>query len=631
LSPQTTTTTRLRRAAAWAGLRLRARDAVARTFAWLPLPLVYAVVALTAVKVAKLGPDAQAWLIYGGLVPVFALVAAVAQAWLKRRPAFLGALALDRHHGLKDRITNTLSFASRPEAERSAMMQAAIAEALRSVGRVSPARAAPFRFPPELPIVVFLAGGLVAISLLEVRTHRPIPPPPAVQPLVLSPDDVELFQELADELAEKSEDPESQAAVRRFNQLLEDIADRRLDRREVFKRLEELERELVDGAESDQDALDDGLKSLAKELEKSDLSQPIAKAFEEKKLEDAEQALKKLAERLRNQGDPPSKADLERLRKALEQASQQSEQREQRLAEERQRLEKDRKRLLDKKKKDGKLSKRDQQKLEKNERELKRLDRKSKKARQTRQRMSKLDRELAEAARQLMQEMGKSAESLDSAAEDVNRMARQEMSRQEKEELLRRLREMRELMRQQGKGGREQMERLMEFSRKARGQRDGQGQSGQGKPGKVTLRPGSGEGQIPMPSGGSGKDGQGLLDKGQGQGQGQGPGQEGAQPGGADRGGLEAGVGHDPNLAGDSSELKGATQDVSAVAVDTGEGEASSEVIMGAAERGFTGRGYRKVYVDYSQVAEDVVNQDEIPPGYRFYVRRYFQLIRPRD
>jgi hypothetical protein len=29
-------------------------------------------------------------------------------------------------------------------------------------------------------------------------------------------------------------------------------------------------------------------------------------------------------------------------------------------------------------------------------------------------------------------------------------------------------------------------------------------------------------------------------------------------------------------------------------------------------------------------VAEDVLEQENIPAGYEFYVRRYFQLIRPR-
>ena len=62
-----------------------------------------------------------------------------------------------------------------------------------------------------------------------------------------------------------------------------------------------------------------------------------------------------------------------------------------------------------------------------------------------------------------------------------------------------------------------------------------------------------------------------------------------------------------------------------------GEGPSRSQVIMGSAQRGFASRGYRDVYTDYSGHAEEVLERDEVPPGYRFYVRRYFQLIRPRD
>ena len=61
------------------------------------------------------------------------------------------------------------------------------------------------------------------------------------------------------------------------------------------------------------------------------------------------------------------------------------------------------------------------------------------------------------------------------------------------------------------------------------------------------------------------------------------------------------------------------------------EGPSRSEVILGAAERGFVGRGYQRVHTDYSEHAEEVLERDEVPPGYRFYVRRYFQLIRPRE
>jgi hypothetical protein len=118
-----------------------------------------------------------------------------------------------------------------------------------------------------------------------------------------------------------------------------------------------------------------------------------------------------------------------------------------------------------------------------------------------------------------------------------------------------------------------------------------------------------------------------------GAGSGQQPGQAGEKGGNAagQGGGQTYGSGHDPNARGSASNLKSSTQDVSAVARDTGQGTASSEVIYGAAQRGFVGRGYQKVYTDYRSVAEQVMNQEQIPPGYRFYVQRYFQLIRPRE
>ena len=104
---------------------------------------------------------------------------------------------------------------------------------------------------------------------------------------------------------------------------------------------------------------------------------------------------------------------------------------------------------------------------------------------------------------------------------------------------------------------------------------------------------------------------------------------DGESPGGTV--GKGAGRGHDENLVGDPTSLVGKTHAVTAAGVDSGQGAASAEVIYGAAERGFVGKGYQKVFTDYQTVAEQVMTQDEIPPGYRFYVRRYFQLIRPRD
>jgi hypothetical protein len=120
-----------------------------------------------------------------------------------------------------------------------------------------------------------------------------------------------------------------------------------------------------------------------------------------------------------------------------------------------------------------------------------------------------------------------------------------------------------------------------------------------------------------------------MITKGQGSGNGSGQGQSG----GGDPGhGPGWGVGHDDNVQGKNpTNPKVGTQDTQVQGNDTGQGGSRSEVILGAAERGFASRGYTKVYREYHTVAEEALNKDEIPGGYRFYVRRYFQLIRPRD
>lgn len=84
-------------------------------------------------------------------------------------------------------------------------------------------------------------------------------------------------------------------------------------------------------------------------------------------------------------------------------------------------------------------------------------------------------------------------------------------------------------------------------------------------------------------------------------------------------------------MTGEATDLDSRTRNTRVEGEQADEGPSRSEVILGAADRGFVGRGYRDVYTDYSDHAEEVLERDEVPPGYRFYVRRYFQLIRPRD
>jgi hypothetical protein len=615
---------RLSRAANVASRRQRLNAALRRLVRLLPVPLGYAVLGLAFIKWVEPGPAAmRLW--WGGffLACLVALVAVVA-SWLGRRSVHAGALALDRHHQSADRITNALEFAKLPAASQSPFMQAAIADALLAVERPNPAAAVPLQLPRGLGWSVALVLALVAASF--IKPHPPLPPeqlPAAlpIEPVVLAADDLSFLRESIREFQSSEGNPELTEAVKEFNRLVEDMAERRLDRRELFRRLTDIERSLSTGPEADE-ALDAGLKSLAEELEKSALSKPIADALKAKRLEDAEQAMRKLAERLARQDEKVDPAELERLRKALDAASSEATGRVERLEQMRRELEAEQRRLLQKKNaKNEPASPEQKAEQEKQKRRLDKLDRDISDAKRSQEKMSQLDKELAKAAQDLMRELGKSAEHLKSGAEDMNRMARQKMSDQEKQELKQKLEELREMLRQGGAGREQHQKRLQQFAEKARGSKGGgsgdgksgkPGKAGQNGPPRLTLGPGG----TPLPMPGAG-----------------GPSPGGDSPGGGDSpsGGTEAGSSGSPEVKGAATELDGKTEDVTAAAVDTGQGAASSEVVFGAAERGFSGPRYQKVYTQYRTVAEDVLERDTIPAGYEFYVRRYFQLIRPRQ
>lgn len=626
---------RLFRAARTATRRQRLNAALRRFALLLPLPIAYGALALAWIKwgapgLATSADDAPGlglgsnWLGYGWLVTLVVPVLAAISGWRAQRARQLGALALDRHHQSTDRITSALAFAELGPEQRSPWMDAAIADALQRVERPAPARAVPLRLPRATWVSVGLALLVVGISQIQPKAPpapAPLPVPLVVAPVDLTEDDLAALRESVAELADSS-DPELSAAVAGFNQIVEQLAAHQLDRRQLFQRLAELERSLGNPSELDP-ALDAGLRDIAAELEKAPLSRPVAEALKQRRLPDAERALRELADRLARKEKLDS-SELERLRKALDQASKQSAGRVQRLEEARRNLEDQQRRLLQKKKKDEQASPQQEAQAAEQKRRLERLERERSEASRTQQELSQLDRDLAKAAQELMKEMGQSAESLRSGAEDVNRMARKQMSDREKQELKQKLEELKELLRQGGAGRDEHRRRLRQFAERARGkQSSGEGggvpQSGNGPGGKgqqeLMLGPGGQPIPIPMPGAGS------RSAARSGAGDGQGKGEAGSQ---------DWGSGTDSKLQGAASDLEGKTEDVSAAAVDTGQGSSTSEVVFGAADRGFTGGRYQKVYTQYRTVAEDVLQQENIPAGYEFYVRRYFQLIRPR-
>src|SRR5687768_7702888 len=114
-----------------------------------------------------------------------------------------------------------------------------------------------------------------------------------------------------------------------------------------------------------------------------------------------------------------------------------------------------------------------------------------------------------------------------------------------------------------------------------------------------------------------------------GQGQ-QGPGKNGQQPGGPGQqpGGQSYGDGEGPELLGDATKKSGNTVDESVSGIH-GKGPSTRETILSAAQKGFAQRSYKDVYTRYKTVVEEVINSEKVPSGYKYYVKKYFQKIKP--
>jgi hypothetical protein len=591
------------------------------------------------------------------------LLAAVV-AWFRPLPKLAGALALDKQAGLNDRLSTALSFAR--EKEPTPFMRAAMIDAVQYVDRAVPRKAFSLLavlllLVPEIVACFALGGVVYVVSLLELRKHTPVAYAPTVNAMEVSEDDLEAMAELGRQMLDNPHaDAETKAAIEEYNRLVEDLKNKRIDRNEAFRRMAMLDNKLQKSSELDKKAFEEAMKKLGEELKKNELTKDIGVAFEKGDKKDAEKKMKALATKLKDKNFKPSDDQKKALADALKKAAQRD--REKNLAAIKAAKEKAQadidKMRADKEKNGGKETPDMEKQRKEKERELERLDREEKMQQSGDRQLDKLDRDLENAANDIMKDLGLGAQDLDSGAEDVNKMAEDEMSAEEKEELRQRLKELHDLLVQQGKLNPDQIKKMKDFAQKAKGQgkKKGKGkkgklgefdpngdpngggddkgddkgdgddgdQDGDGKGQKWTLGP-NGE-KIPMP-------GAGQPGGSQPGGAGNQPGGSGNQPGGKDGGqpgGSQAGTGHENGL-GKKTSMKAGTYDTQVAGANAGKGPDRSKVIQGAADKGFVGQGYKQVYGEYKTVAESALKQDEIPAGYRFYVRRYFDLIRPRE
>ncbi len=573
----------------------------------------FAVLVMLAAKFGRLGDHAGRRLLLASLLfPLLGVVIGL----VRRVPALAAAQLLDRAYGLNDRLSNALEFSALPTAQRTPMMDAALADATDVArGRdLRATRALGWRWPGETAFAAAMVAVLVVVSLAEVRTrvviaHR-VPPVVTRDPLLLSDDDLEAFQQFSREMEAHANTDASHDAVNRFNQFIGQLADQRLDRQEAFRRLQQLQDELEHSSADDREALRDALREVGDRLQNNEQTRQLAEALRRPDPQAAAQAMRQLAQQLReNRLNQQQRRDLqEALRRATERHD--NAQAQQQLQRAREEVE----RLL-RQQREHNLAENEQRQLRQRQRDLERLQGAQQRQEQQRRQLQRLDRAMSQAMQDLMRDVAQAAQDLDQGAEDLNRMQNEEMSEQQMAELRQQLEDLRQRMRQQnGQGGQQQRMRMQRFAGQARGGVQPGGMQPGGRLGQLRLMRGSGGGGMPMP-GGNGQPSGGAQ------------GQGGDQPGN----GVEAGQGHDEHIRGAATSLQGRLRTVQVAGQRTGNGPSRSQIIRTAAADGFTSQDYRDVHAQYWNHAQEVVHAGDVPPGYRSYVRHYFQLIRPRD
>ncbi|HUS64395.1 MAG TPA: hypothetical protein VMZ28_07615 [Kofleriaceae bacterium] len=440
------------------------------------------------------------------------------------------------------------------------------------------------------------------------------------EPLALAEEDLSYTRDLLDELrqtAEANQDQELRDLTNEIEKLLDQAEKGELSREELLEKLAAAHEKYNEGASEKmmQESLAD-LEKTGKELEKSELTKDVGKALSEGDLEKAQKEMEKLAEKLakgevgekqaqeaakalekaakafeKKQGDREKSADEKVAKAEKELAKAEKQAAEAKTPEQKAKAEKNK---AEKQQKAEQAQKESQQQKEAEEkRTLKRLHRNMEKAAQE---MGDKSQEKRKQASRSMEDMARDTGKVD---KDQRKMANQK-------KVASQLNDLKEAMRRAKQGGSRGAKDLFgrnkkqnDFSRRARGQK---GSRQAWKPGQK----------------GQGKNGQGNQP-------GQQPGGPGNQPGG-----TQWGDGEGPELLGDATKKKGNTEDESVSGIH-GKGPSTRETILSAAQKGFATQSYKQVYGKYKAIVEEVMNAEKVPSGYKYYVKKYFQKIKPHE
>jgi hypothetical protein len=541
----------------------------------------------------------------------------------------LVAARVDRASGLADRLGTACDFERRlreghePHPETRALMQAAIDDAVRHLPQADPVAAAPLTLPRDArALAAFTAVGAV-VSLLsfpapdrpcagqqpctETEAQSPAadrhrPPPDPVQ---LDEDEHLYSQDLLDELAqtaEQTQDEHLKAFVKDMNELLEQARKGELSKEQLLRELAARERKYMEGADDNLEQTLGDLKQTGQELKKSPATRELGQALAQGDLQKAQQEFDKLAQKVaQNQLSAAERKELakalERAGKAFERQEQQRDDRqEQKIAEAKRELRQLQRKMDQERNPDRKREQ--ARRFERKQRELKRLEKAKQQREESAQRrtLKRLHRNLRNTAEDLqkdqssprhqrqvsrrMQDLARDTGRVDADRRKINNQRKVASQVTDLKEALRRARRKKT-------GGRDRFgknQRNRDFRQRA------SGQPGQ----RSAWRPGQ---------------------------SGQSPGQKGESRWGNEDGGDPLGA---------PTPRTGQTKDESLTG-EHGRGPSTRETIVAAAQKGFATRNYKQVYANYKTIIEEVMRTEKVPSGYKYYIKRYFQKIKPHS
>ena len=100
--------------------------------------------------------------------------------------------------------------------------------------------------------------------------------------------------------------------------------------------------------------------------------------------------------------------------------------------------------------------------------------------------------------------------------------------------------------------------------------------------------------------------------------------------GGLAVGGKNAGKGTSASQLGELTSLDAALN-ITRITGVQGEGESAVQTVVSSPEGQQSGVSYKEAYTKYQKLSEDALTQEQIPLGYKFYVKRYFESIKPSE